>query len=1789
MSETNNAILNNYGIYTISAPELNSSDYATQLRGVFTNINANFMKLANKDFIKGEAGDSVEVITYDLTDETNGFKSRIRSCIESHLQFNSSINTQITYTDPITGVHTIGAFDSFDSNPGKLQMICSKKINEQLETTYFPNSSLYYVFLDSRFANTNFGSINNIDEQYNNITDASCIVIYGLKTDAVGDTEDDYEFKVLENVFPTIYYESNIGLCWKINGNQTGIPVQGLPGKDGEDTKLFIVKARPDNVRPVPTPEDTETEIVVAETDIDAETGTNTETEDTTFKAEITHIFDGIEGYMEVNDYIDKNKDIKPGRNYSALVFKQNIDPDNDAQSDYIYDFYFGNIKLEEKLEGNEKVNKVYATFDTKNSINTTMQNEQVVNAFKSINLANNEAGALPGIFIPLQYKLQNSDNNDDVSVNTTDTLPVHLLSATSIHNTPQGDDFNSDIIITPVNDINNLKITGNTTSNQEQEQTEASNTGNIKVNKYIYIKVNKENIDNLFTDINIEKEYYITEDNYKSGGELIVNNNIYKIYIYSDTNLPYVEFDNDNTHYIGTKVNESTPFFVINDKKYNIEGTTENYKISIGKNDFKVNQTGTNRYTVLVNNTLYKNVLYTINIPMNTALTTKYEVIDNKIKVNINGSDHYFSEDLPNNTSWILINEYGFKHKYRYITETNTDGTTSTYVYTPTLHFELNDKYKDFYNKFKSFLDSVNYTLKYELIEDINTFSQTVFNYIKPTSDPQSNPLSDGSTGVMHIPVLGNSAINPNNDNFVYAIDSIVPVKDDEDNPIRDDSGNYIYLTEFKSANEYIGTDGYNYFPEDFKDNLKPVIINGVSKPKAFIYQWKLNFNYNSFDVEDLQNCDILVENEATDTKTYNINTEYYNVLGCLKSIFTTTLSPDFDSSFMWFNGISLNKKEYTLETTTTTTSTDINGQNNVTTTTDYKTNNSTKYNNKWIIYGWNYNNEDIFSFYKFIPIFSNDFSIDNDTVFNINYNVNITGDNKLQTKDLSVNGNIKCEDLQVYSLSAAGEIKDIYTKDTIIGEKGIVLGYSPSTDTKSAQANVSVSTDGTVITNNIYSSILDSAEVNSKTIQTNFVKVGVCPSINTDNPKTQVSDVSKIKYIDTGEIKTVNTNKITLLRPRNLAELTTSSPTITSKTDASIGRILNINGNNINIGNTDQQIGSGFNNDFSDNLKTGNIQTKQSEVWGNGGYGNGNPGYKYFIKPIGQIIPKIADYQPCINTNISINSTGNTPIIVSNTTPESQLLCMSGIASGYYDGTNTHPGYIDSRMSDYDGTSPNTYKEVKAEGYVENTKFDDVKNFNIQRISVLDKSKSKTNKRSKSINLLADTRTNLINSLKSGFRQCFHINTFTERDNYWYSTPANVYTDIAVLEKFNICKFKIDRKADKTETQNDPDIGNVSNLKLNFDDSSDIKIKLSNIYNVLIGIEGETSYASNPYLRSDSYVKLKLVVGRYNNTSKLDTSSIKTLDICTKTLAGDISYTSSAYKYSNWKNVKDSNPSITSSVIDITSATHGSYNYSWRMRSFMFKVTDFTIAKNSTIYNEIKNAYNSDIAVGLYIVPEYYIHISSDKNNWGNYGDVFRGMLATTPVPIKNNYTISNTAALEHKNSTSGTYLDTGFNPAIEYNYYASFDTSTLNEINSTTIAENGIVHRTNDYVFGLGYSKAVVDHSAAGGYEYTGKTIGEFKDASWKSTTYKKNIPVLFYYDVNPIINTNVSATYYEKVSAGSNPVSQGDIVRPLNDSYDNEGFARRIHAIPLEDIFNAIKHIRETQGTWTKFGL
>ena len=463
MSDTNNSPINR-----IIAPSLSGTDYASKLAGVFSDINNNFVQLANHDFIKGDAGDEVQIISTDFTEKPTGsnktYAELLKECINA--KYTTTELATINYTTNQGSDVVLDVFDNFDAyteeggftNRGKLQIIYNiTGINKARNAV----SSLYYVFLDGRFANNTIGRI--AAAEFQNVVDTSCIMVYDSK--AYRDDDGNYipGFKILENAFPTIYYESGNGLCWKINGNFTGIPVQGIPGVNGLDTKLFIVKST-NNGTTTTTDSTTyeSTEIVVDDnTDTESPSTDLISGSSTNLSFNITHIYDGVEGYKSVTEYIDSDtNDIEIGHLYTALIFCPKYN-DNTG----VYNFYFGSIIRPESAS-----DTVIAYCDSKNSIDITVQNEAVVNALKSIDLktANSNYNKLPGLFIPIEPV-----NEEDSS------QKVHLIAATSITNEEGRNLLNTDIVFTPIDDINTLELNSSNADNK------------LHVDKYLYLSIN--------------------------------------------------------------------------------------------------------------------------------------------------------------------------------------------------------------------------------------------------------------------------------------------------------------------------------------------------------------------------------------------------------------------------------------------------------------------------------------------------------------------------------------------------------------------------------------------------------------------------------------------------------------------------------------------------------------------------------------------------------------------------------------------------------------------------------------------------------------------------------------------------------------------------------------------------------------------------------------------------------------------------------------------------------------------------------------------------------------------------------------------------------------------------------------------------------------------------------------------------------------------------------------------------------------------------------------------------
>lgn len=416
MSNTNEILK-----HIITAPELNSTEYANNLKGVFDNINDNFVTLANRDFVKGERGSSVEIVEYDIFDNTleepnyTEYGNLLINAIKNRPGYSKN-NEYITSNDV-----TVSLFDNLGSKAGKLKMICNITSEDGVNFSYLPVSSLYYVFLDGRFAND---KINKMDESvFTDIEDLSCVLIYNVNENGKG------YFEVLDNAFPTIYYEKEVGLCWKLNGNNTGIPVKGPQGKAGENAKLYIVKS-------------------------DKEINQSTSN---TFEIEITHIFD-TNGFTAINDYIKNNTDIlKINTQYACAIY---------CNLGSGYNYYFGTLKYDN--------NKVIAISDSTIGIDTLVQLSTLENLFKNINLKNNDGYNAKGIYLPIEKQGY--------------TQKVHLLTASSISNTEGNDtELNTDIIWSPVSDINTLKI---------------DDSNKLQVDKYLYLKIDTELLTEKLKDV---------------------------------------------------------------------------------------------------------------------------------------------------------------------------------------------------------------------------------------------------------------------------------------------------------------------------------------------------------------------------------------------------------------------------------------------------------------------------------------------------------------------------------------------------------------------------------------------------------------------------------------------------------------------------------------------------------------------------------------------------------------------------------------------------------------------------------------------------------------------------------------------------------------------------------------------------------------------------------------------------------------------------------------------------------------------------------------------------------------------------------------------------------------------------------------------------------------------------------------------------------------------------------------------------------------------------------------
>lgn len=225
----------------ITAPDLTSSSFGDNVKQQFENIDSNFRKLGNYDFIKGEHGADLgicrESIFIDDTTKLSALGAAVVSVILGKIV---NENDDITKIEGAPGkVLDSNWYDFFvkdgvaDEDTSMISVFY-RDINPLLENSIreYIGSPTPIVFIDARFSSSTIkkaGEDNSYDD-YSSVTDLSCALYVSY----------DNGWRVEKiNHFPTLYYEDSM-FKWKIADKESGIRAQGAPGLDGRPGRVWI-------------------------------------------------------------------------------------------------------------------------------------------------------------------------------------------------------------------------------------------------------------------------------------------------------------------------------------------------------------------------------------------------------------------------------------------------------------------------------------------------------------------------------------------------------------------------------------------------------------------------------------------------------------------------------------------------------------------------------------------------------------------------------------------------------------------------------------------------------------------------------------------------------------------------------------------------------------------------------------------------------------------------------------------------------------------------------------------------------------------------------------------------------------------------------------------------------------------------------------------------------------------------------------------------------------------------------------------------------------------------------------------------------------------------------------------------------------------------------------------------------------------------------------------------------------------------------------------------------------
>lgn len=483
---------NDIQLTKIVSPSLNDVGYAKGLNGVFDNIDNNFNVLANRDFVKGESGDSINTrIVYfvDENGELNEYGKKLIQCIESSSTPEERKSLYDKYSNEIS------VWDVFNKNPGHLFMTfgVNKDVINSVET---PLNSFYYIFLDGRYTTDKLQSLDA--DLYSDIKDLSCIVMYDNTVDG---------FKIVSNVFPTMYFDPSIGLCWQINGVKTGLAIQGVPGKPGLNSPVTIVKCD------------------------------ELESNDNILFGKISAIFDSTNGYNPIND--NSIQEYETLINSTCLIITTDINTNGN-------NFYFGTIR--------ELNNKLFCFCSQNTAINNSIRAEDFNNVLKNITTrkTNDIHSSLKGLFVPASNENKNAQS-------------VHLLSSlASSKKIYENNSNRNDVIISPITDINAFNTDDNSVNVDKYLYIRVNKDSELFNRK----STNTDIKTTLYSDYGIKRYDYILK--YKFTDKIINLNVKYDDTSIINPNFNILDDNNGSRYFTKSGIGEEFIYISDNNVAYN-------------------------------------------------------------------------------------------------------------------------------------------------------------------------------------------------------------------------------------------------------------------------------------------------------------------------------------------------------------------------------------------------------------------------------------------------------------------------------------------------------------------------------------------------------------------------------------------------------------------------------------------------------------------------------------------------------------------------------------------------------------------------------------------------------------------------------------------------------------------------------------------------------------------------------------------------------------------------------------------------------------------------------------------------------------------------------------------------------------------------------------------------------------------------------------------------------------------------------------------------------------------